>query len=404
MPVYAYSGLNGQGRPVRGIVNAESARAARQKLRRQGIFPTRVDEERAGPAASSLSWTLPRRLPTRQLATMSRQLATLVAAGLPLAESLGALSEQVENESLRRALSQVRDKVIEGRSLADAMAEHPRMFSPLYVNMVRAGEASGALDVVLGRLADYAENQARLINRVRAAMTYPAIMVLIGGTILFFLVAYVVPRITQMFVESRHELPLPTVMLIAASNFLARYWWVLALFIGATAILLRRALATEAGRARFDSLLIRIPYFGGLVKKVMIARFSRTLATLLASGIPLLQALAIVRNVIGNTVIARAVDEGAEAIREGQSIAPPLARSGIFPPMVLHMIGVGEQSGELETMLTKAADAYDDEVEAAATALTALMEPIMVVIMGAVVLFIVLAILMPIFELNRLVR
>ncbi len=404
MPVYAYSGLNGHGQPVRGIVNAESARAARQKLRRQGIFPTRVDEERTSSAASLASWTLRRRLPTRQLATMSRQLATLVAAGLPLAESLGALSEQVENDSLKRALSQVKDKVIEGRSLADAMAEHPGMFSPLYVNMVGAGEASGALDVVLGRLADYAENQARLINRVRAAMTYPAIMVLIGGTILFFLVAYVVPRITQMFVETRHELPLPTVILIAASNFLARYWWVIALLVGASAMLLRRALATEAGRARFDRLLIRIPYFGGLAKKVMIARFSRTLATLLASGIPLLQALAIVRNVIGNTVIARAVDEAAEAIGEGESIAPPLARSGIFPPMVLHMIGVGEQSGELETMLAKVADTFDDEVEAAATALTALMEPIMVVVMGAVVLFIVLAILMPIFELNRLVR
>jgi len=404
VPVYAYSGLDGQGQPVRGIVNAESARAARHKLRRQGIFPTQVDEERASSRASLASWTLRRRLPTRQLATMSRQLATLVAAGLPLADSLGALSEQVENDSLKRALSQVKDKVIEGRSLADAMAEHPRMFSPLYVNMVGAGEASGALDVVLGRLADYAENQARLVNRVRAAMTYPAIMVLIGGTILFFLVAYVVPRITQMFVETRHELPLPTVILIAASNFLARYWWAIGMLVGAAALLLRRALATAAGRARFDSLLIRLPYFGALAKKVMIARFSRTLATLLASGIPLLQALAIVRNVIGNTVIVRAVDEAAEAIGEGQSIAPPFARSGIFPPMVLHMIGVGEQTGELETMLTKVADTYDDEVEAAATALTALMEPIMVVIMGAVVLFIVLAILMPIFELNRLVR
>ncbi len=404
MPVYAYRGVSATGEQVSGILDAESGRAARQKLRSLGVFPTEVAEEPAAGPGRGRSWRLWERLSARSLATISRQLATLVGAGLPLAECLKAISEQVENEALRRTFSQVREKVVQGSSLADAMAKHPAVFSSLYVNMVRAGEASGALDIVLTRLANYAESQAKLINKVRAALTYPAAMAIIGGSILFFLVAYVVPRITRMFQETRHELPLPTVILIGVSSFLAHYWWLILLFTGLLGLVLKRAVASEAGRMRFDTLVIHLPYFGNMVKKVMIARFARTLATLLASGIPLLEALAIVRNIIGNRVLARAVDEARQAISEGQSIAPPLRQSGVFPPMLLHMIAVGERSGELEAMLTKAADTYDDEVETAANSITAIMEPIMVVIMGGVVLFIVLAILMPIFELNRLVR
>jgi general secretion pathway protein F len=406
VPVYAYRGLSGDGRAVTGVVDAESARGARLKLRRTGVFPTDLSEEHGG-ARRAAGFALPRlgeRVPTQELAAATRQLATLVGAGLPLVQALAALAEQTERETLRRTLVQVREKVIEGGALADALAAHPRLFSPLYVNMVRAGEASGALDVVLERLADYTEDQARLLAKVRTALAYPSIMLVLGGAILLFLVSYVVPKVTRIFQETQQQLPTLTVVLIAVSGFAARWWWLLLILVAAVAAGLRTYARTPAGRERLDGLILRLPYVGRLVQKVAIARFARTLATLLASGIGLLTALDIVRNVVGNTLLAQAIERARDAIREGQSVAPPLRESGLFPPLVVHMVAVGEQSGELEAMLTKAADAYDNEVENAVGALTTVLEPLMIIFMGLVVLFIVLAILMPIFELNRMVR
>jgi len=407
MPLYAYRGLDSDGREIGGIVDAESPRSARLKLRRTGVFPTELAEEaraagRMRPLLAGLR--LGERVPSAELAAVTRQFATLAGAGLPLVEALGALSEQTERESLKRALAQIRQQVTEGRSLADALAEHPRLFASLYVNMVRAGEASGALDVVLERLADYTENQARLLAKVRSALTYPAVMLLLGSGILFFLIAYVVPKVTRIFQETQQRLPALTIALIAASGFAARWWWLLLLLACGAALALRVYARTPAGRERLDRWVLRVPYFGRLVQKVAIARFARTLATLLASGVGLLQALDIVKAIVNNTELARAIEQARDAIREGQSIAPPLRASGLFPPLVVHMVAVGEQSGELEVLLSRAADAYDDEVENAVTALTTVLEPLMIVFMGAVVLFIVLAILLPIFELNRIVR
>ncbi len=405
MPVYAYRGLSGDGKTVAGIVDAESPRGARAKLRRTGVFPTDLRPEATpGTRRFAVSWRPSERVPAPELAAVTRQLATLIDAGLPIVEALAALAEQTEREVLRRTLAQVREKVLEGRGLADALAEHPRLFSPLFVNMVRAGEASGALDVVLERLATYTEHQAQLLSKVRSALTYPAIMVILSSSILFFLMSYVVPKVTRIFEETQQKLPFLTVALITVSGFVARWWWLLLMIVLGATVALQRYSRTPAGRERLDLLSLRLPYFGGLIQKLAVARFARTLSTLLASGIGLLQALDIVKNVVSNTVLARAIESARDAIREGQSIAPPLRESGLFPPLVVHMVAVGEQSGQLETMLGKAADAYDNEVDNAVTALTTILEPIMIVLMGGVVLFIVLAILMPIFELNRVVR
>jgi general secretion pathway protein F len=409
MPVYAYRGFNAAGRAVGGIVDADSPKGARQKLRREGVFPTElVEQERRSPATeASAGWQLSRyfeRIRPEELALLTRQLATLVAARIPVVEALSALVEQTENARTKRVLSQVREQVTEGASLADALKAHPRVFSDLYVNMVRAGEASGALDVVLLRLADYTESYAQLRNKVRSALTYPTLMAVTGTAILLFLLSYVVPKITKIFAENQATLPLMTRILLAVSGFAQDYWWlVVGALIGAV-VSIQMSRRTPAGQLRFDRAVLKIPYFGNLIRKVALARFCRTLATLLTSGINLLVALEIVKHVVNNTLLSQAIEEARNCIREGQSIAPPLKRSGLFPPMLVHMIAIGERSGQLETMLTKAADAYDNEVSTAVAAITSVLEPLMILFGGAVVLFIVLAILLPIFEMNQLVR
>ncbi len=410
MPVYAYKGFNNAGRAVGGIVDAENPKGARQKLRRDGVFPTDLAEQ-AGQQTKGLAESTGinlgqyfEKIAPEELALLTRQLATLVGAGLPLIDCLSALIEQVENARTKRVLSQIREQVTEGTALADAMKLHPRVFTDLYVNMVRAGEASGALDLVLMRLADYTESYAALRNKVRSAMTYPTLMAFTGAGILLFLLSYVVPKITKIFSENQGTLPVATRILLAISGFAQDYWWVILGAILMTVVSIQWSRRTPAGRLRFDRYVLALPYFGKLIKKVALARFARTLATLLNSGINLLTSLDIVKNVVSNSVLSQAIEDARASIREGQSIAPPLKRSGLFPAMLIHMIAVGEKSGELEQMLSKAADAYDNEVSAAVGALTSILEPVMILFGGAVVLFIVLAILLPIFDMNQLVK
>lgn len=411
MPVYAYKGLSREGRAVSGIIDADTPKAARQKLRGGGIFPTDVTEEQRqklrDAAEARAQFTLAplfERIKPQELALLTRQLSTLVGAGLPLVDCLSALIDQVESARIKRTLSHIREQVTEGTSLADALKSHPRIFSDLYVNMVRAGEASGALDLVLLRLADYTENYAALRDKVRSALTYPTLMAIVGSSILFFLLSYVVPKVTKIFSENKAALPLMTTVLLAVSGFLQEYWWLVVGTIIAVVVSIRVSTRTPAGRLRYDRYVLSIPYFGKLLKKVALARFARTLSTLLTSGITLMQSLDIVKNVVNNSVLSKAIEDARSSIREGQSIAPPLKRSGLFPAMLIHMIAVGEKSGELEQMLSKAADAYDNEVSSAVSALTSILEPMMILIGGGVVLFIVMAILLPIFELNQLVR
>jgi general secretion pathway protein F len=407
MPVYSYVGLSPEGRSITGIIDAESPRAARVKLRRSGVFPTSLDETHEAATSRSSSRSVAsflERVGPQEIAVMTRQLSTLVSAGLPLVECLSALIDQVDSERLKSMLTQTRERVNEGSSLADALAAHPKIFGDLYVNMVRAGEASGALDVVLLRLADYTESTARLRSKLRSALTYPVVMLFVGGGILFFLLSYLVPKITRIFVESKQVLPLPTRMLMAISGAFAKWWPLFLLLFVAIGFGLRYYVRTPSGRYRYDRWALSVPVFGKLRQKIAVARFSRTLSTLLKSGIGLLPSLDIVKNIVDNRVLYDATEAARDAIREGQSIAPPLKKSGIFPPLMIHMIAVGERSGQLEEMLYKTAETYEAEVDTTIATLTTLLQPIMTIFMGGVVLFIVLAILLPIFQMSQLVH
>lgn len=409
MPIYAYKGFSPHGQAVSGVIDADSPKDARLSLRRTGIFPTEISEERVTPPASSATpagraTALFARVSAQELALVTRQLATLAGAGLPLVECLSAVIDQMDHPVLTRTLSHVRQQVREGRSFAEALRSHPRIFSDIYVNMVRAGEESGALEIVLARLADYTEGQARLLRSVQSALTYPLLMIGVAGAILVFLLAYVVPQVTQLFGESGHTLPFATRLLIAVSTFFATYWWGFLLLTGLGILGTLRLVRTTGGREWSDRLLLRLPWVGRLWQRLSVARFARTLSTLLASGVPILTALHIVTALMSNRVLQRALEEARTSVQAGESLAAPLKRSGLFPALLIQLVAVGERSGQLETMLARAADAYDEEVTIALARLTSLLEPLTILVMGGVVLYIVLAILLPIFQLNQLVR
>jgi general secretion pathway protein F len=406
VPVYEYRALNATGRTVKGIIDADSSKSARLKLRRNGIFPIELHEETAARSEKRELDLLRflRRIKLQETAVMVRQVSTLLSAGLPLIESLTAVIDQVPNPALKKIMTQVRERVNEGSTLADAFAQHPRVFSPLIVNMTRAGERSGALEIVLERLADFSEKQVAFRHKISAAMVYPILMTFIGFGVLGFLLGYVIPTVTQIFQDLKQTLPLPTLLLIAVSDALRRFWWagVVALVLMLFAI--DRYGRTDAGRLVLDRLKLKAPIFGALALKVAIARFTRTLAILLKSGVPVLTSLDIVKNVVNNRVLQHIIEEARDNIREGQDIAPPLRRSQLFPPLATHMIAVGEKSGKLEDMLLRVSDAFETEVETTVQGLTALIEPLMILLMGAVVGFIALSILLPIFQINQIVR
>ncbi|HXH10453.1 MAG TPA: type II secretion system inner membrane protein GspF [Alphaproteobacteria bacterium] len=406
MPVYEYRALNASGRTIKGIVDADSSRAARLKLRRNGIFPIELREEveaRSEKRDFDVLRLL-RRIRLQETAVMVRQLSTLLSAGLPLVESLTAVIEQVPNPSLKKVVTQVRERVNEGSSLADAFAQHPRIFSALFVNMTRAGERSGTLEIVLERLADFTEKQVAFRHKIAAAMVYPILMTFVGIGVLGFLLGYVIPTVTQIFEDLEQTLPLPTLLLMSASDTLRRFWWVGVVTVALILLAVDRYGRTTAGRLMLDRLKLKAPIFGQLTLKIAIARFARTLAILLKSGVPVLTSLDIVKNVVNNRVLQQVIEEARDNIREGQDIAPPLRRSQLFPPLVTHMIAVGEKSGKLEDMLLRVADTFESEVETSVQGLTSLIEPLMILVMGSVVGFIALSILLPIFQINQLVK
>lgn len=408
MAVYEFKGIQvSDGKPVKGIRDADSPRALRAMLRRDGILLTEATEEserkRRGSKDIDL-WAFFRRVRTADLAVMTRQLATLVRAGVPLVDSIGALTEQVEKEGLVRVLTAVRESVNEGTSFARSLGAHPKVFSPLYVNMVAAGEASGTLETVLERLADFMENQARLKGKVMAALAYPAVMVVIGAVLVSFLMIAVVPKVTSIFDNLGQALPWYTQLLIFISSAIAGYWWLLLLVAGGSVWWLRRWKNTPSGRMRWDQLQLVLPIFGKINLLVSVARFARTLSTLLSSGVQLLQAMEIGRHVLENAKLEAVIAEAIGSIREGESIAEPLKRSGAFPPMVTHMIAVGERSGQLEQMLENVSRAYEADVETRVAALTSLLEPLMIVALGGAVGFITMAILMPLIQMNQLAQ
>jgi general secretion pathway protein F len=407
MPVYGYRGLAADGRSVSGVIDADSARGARGKLRGLGIFPTDVNEEVAARESRSLSERLPglrRKMPPGDLAMLTRQLGSLLGGGVPLLDALTVLSDQATKHTAKKMLSQVRERVREGISLADAMGEHPESFPVLYVHMVRAGEQAGALEVVLERLADYGEAQSELMRKVRGALTYPIILMLAGTAIMGFLVTYVIPQVATIFSQSDQALPMTTQVLVAFSTFLTTYWWLIVFGIVALAAGTSYWLSTARGRYTYDTWLLKMPYLGPTTTKIVAARFARTLATLLASGVQVLAALDAVKLIITNKRLADAIQEARDSIREGSGIGNTLARTRLFPPMLIEMIRVGERSGELEPMLEKAALAYEREVAASLSQMTTLLEPIMTLVMAAMIVFMILAVLMPIFQLNQLMQ
>lgn len=408
MAVYVYTGFDSAGKTISGVVDADSQRSARAMLRRDGVFATDLREEAAEEKPLFKKEFTVRgmfaRVGVQDVAVITRQIATLLAAGLPLVEALTAVIEQTDSLPAKRILSDVRDKVNEGSTLADALSGHPRAFSGLYVNMVRAGEASGALDVVLQRLADFMENQVSLRAAFWANMIYPLVMVVIAVGVVFLLMVMVIPKLTQIFQDIHKTLPLPTRILIAASSLASTYWTVILAACAAGAVLARRFAGTEKGKGWMDRASLRIPVFGKLIRISAMSRFARTLSTLLASGVPIVKALDIVKAVVDNVVIARAIDFTKDRVTEGLSLADPLRQSKVFPPMVIRMIAVGEQSGELEGMLERVAVAFDKEMEAKLKIFTSLLQPVVILIMAGMVGFIIISILLPILQINQMVK
>ncbi len=406
MPVFEYRALNTAGKSVQGLREADSAKTLRSTLRREGVFLTEVVGQKQADAQASRDvnvrrWVLGR-ITAEDLAIATRQLAVLVHAGIPLVEALTALVEQVEKEKFKRVLGDVKQRVNEGSTLGDALGAHPRVFGDLFVNMIRAGEQSGALEVVLVRLADFTESQARLRSKIMGTMAYPVLMMLIGSLVLGVLFTVVIPRVTKIFQDTKATLPWMTRFLIGFTSIVTQWWWVFLLLLVAGIWGFLRWRATPAGRARWDRFVLTVPVFGRLARIIAIGRFARTLSTLLKSGVPLLVSMDIVKNVVGNVRLAEVIEQARDAIREGESIAAPLKRSGEFPPLVHHMVAIGERSGALEEMLANVASAYEAQVDTTVSALTSLLEPIMIVAMGAVVAFIVFSVLMPILQLNTL--
>jgi general secretion pathway protein F len=405
MPVFEYHGLSAEGKKIKGIIDAPTPRIARTKLRAMEIFPVDIREEIQMPQKAEDPLTkFFQRIRPQDVSIITRQLATLLEAGTPLVSALDAIIEQTDNHALKKVVAQVREEIKEGRSFADALEPHRKVFTDLYVNMIRAGEESGALEGVLLRLADFTENQIKLRNRIRAALAYPIFMVIIGAGIMGFLLTYVIPTVSQVFQEMGQTLPLPTRILLGVSSVFKGFWWGLIAACILFTVGARRYLQTPKGALQWDRVKLRLPLFGKIILQGAVARFARTLSTLLQGGLPILNSLDIVKTVVNNQLLAQAIEETKLAVREGEGIAPSLKGSGLFPSIVTHMIATGEASGNLEAMLVKVADAYEAEVETKVTALTSILEPVIILVMGLVVGFIVISILLPIFEMNQLVR
>lgn len=404
MPIFEYRGLNSKGNNVKGDIDAENVRAARLKLKKDGIFVTDL-KDRARKAAKSDANRKPsqKSVGVAELSMMTRQLATLIKANIPLVDSLAAVSEQVENPFLSTVVADIKNAVNEGGSLNKALSKYPKVFDKIYVTMCEAGESSGTLDSILIRLAEFKEAQTALSSKVRSAMLYPIIMMIFTMIMLAVLFVYVIPQMVTVF-ESSPELKLPwyTILMIDISNIFVNYWYALIGFIAVTGLLFQNWKNTPAGRAQWDAIFLKLPVVGKLGRIIAVSRFTRTLSTLLNGGVPMLSAMTIVRNVVDNEVIAQAIDVARDNISEGESIAGPLKKSQQFPPIVIHMINIGEKTGELENMLLQVSDAYDFQVKTAVDGLTSLLEPIMIIVMGCVIGSIVFSIMVPMIQLSSL--
>jgi type IV pilus assembly protein PilC len=419
MPKYTYVALDARGAETRGEIEADNENAALSRIREKGMFPTSVSEATAGArstksakgskAAKGKSTSgaglkkeikmpvLFSRVKTKELMVFTRQLATLVDAGLPLVRSMQVLEKQEKNPALKKALGEMAESIQSGSTFAEALAQHPKIYNKLYVNMAKAGEVGGVLDQVLVRLAEFMEKAQKIKNKVVSAMVYPMVVLFMALGILTFLMIVIIPKFKEIFSELLDGKALPglTQFVMNASEMMTTRLPFLVIGIAALVVLFKLGAKTKAGALLLDRVKLNAPVFGNLVRKTVVGRFTRTLGTLMASGVPVLQALNIVRDTSGNEVIARAVSQIHDAVKEGENMAPPIESSGVFPPMVVSMVQVGEETGELPEMLMKIADSYDDEVDNAVAALTSVIEPLLIVFLAVIVGTIVIALFLP---------
>ena len=406
MPTFVYEALDSQGQEVRGEIEAVSSEEAIVKIRNKSYFPTNVKEKAtkrqraAGGARKKKSFAIGR-VKARQLCTFTRQLSTLQDAGLPIVRSLKILEEQQKPGVLKNQLAEVAEDVEGGSTLSEALSKHPKTFDKLYVNMVRAGEAGGVLDSILERLAAFMEKSQRLKKQVVSALIYPAAVISVAGLILAGIMVWIIPKFKEMFSDMRIELPGLTLMLITISDGIKNYWYLIPLIPFGFFVIVKSVGANKTGRYIIDKIKLKIPLFGQIISKSVISRFCRTLGTLIASGVPILEALNIVKEATGNAVFENAIGRVHDSIREGENIVGPLAQSKVVDAMVLNMVDVGEETGELDRMLLKIADTYDEDVDALVGGLMSLIEPLLIVFLGGAVGFIVVALFMPLIKLMQ---
>lgn len=402
MAIYIYKGLDKTGSEVKGTVSSEGIVAAKGRVRAMGIMLTEISEQTSGSMKKNANFSFGNSVSIGDLSLMTRQLATLLRAKIQVVEAFTALVDQTDNPNLKITLSEIRQKVNEGSSLAKALGDYPKIFDNVYVNMVEAGETSGTLEVVLLKLADFTEGQVKLRNKIKGAMTYPLVMMGAGSLMIALIFIVVIPKITKIFISMKKTLPLQTQICIWISNFLISYWWLLIILSVVGWKAFQKWKATTAGRSKFDHFVLKLPVVAEIVTMINVSRFCSTLATLLQSGVPILVSMKIVSNLISNVHMKKAIEDSRQSVSEGASLTGPLIRSELFPPMVTHMIKLGEKSGELEPMLQIVSENYEDQVNTKLSGLTSVLEPIMMVMMGIVVAFIVFSVVVPLIDLNNI--
>ncbi len=406
MPKFSYTAVDARGKQANGFVEANDQNDAITQIRQLGFYPQRLDEAKEEAAATGKEKKVKikkggAKVKPKLLTVFTRQLATLIDAGLPLMRSLNTLAKQERNPVLRNTMNQLATAVESGGTFSEALAQHPRIFDKLYVNMVKAGELGGVLEIVLARLAEFQEKSQKIKGKVKSAMVYPLVVLCIALVILTFLLLVIVPQFQKIFADALPGRPLPdvTLFVIACSQFVAYRWYVI-LIVAATAFVGYKAVqSTPAGAMFLDQLYLRVPIFGDLLTKTAISRFSRTLGTLISSGVPILQALNITRDTAGNIIVANAINKIHDSVKEGESVVGPMEASKVFPPMVTSMVQVGEETGQLPDMLVKVADVYEGEVDNVVTGLTSILEPIMIVMLAIIVGTIVIALFLPMISL-----
>lgn len=403
MPLFEYKGLNRAGKTIKGMIDADNVRIARTKLKKDGIFVTDIKNKKKDMSVSAKKKLASGKVNIRDLSMMTRQLATLLKANIPLVDALLAVSEQVENPVLKETMADSKNMVNEGSPFYKTLEKYPKIFNKIYLCMVEAGELSGTLDIILLRLSEFTEAQEQLTSKVKSALMYPIIMLVVTIVLLMGLFVFVIPPMISVF-ESAPELKLPwySKVVIDMSGYMVNYWYLIIGFFVGSYFLFNNWKNSPSGSEQWDAISLNLPMFGPIIRTVAVSRFTRTLATLLTGGVPMIQALDIVRNVVNNSVLAAAIDDARSNITEGESISGPLKKSGQFPPIVIHMVNIGEKTGDLENMLIQVSDAYDFQVKNKVEGLTSIMGPVVIVVMGIVIAIIVFAIMIPMFEMSNL--